>query len=241
MQHGYVGDIGDYGKYGLIRHLVGRNRQRLGVVWYLVANEERGDGRFVGYLNSQDQLLERCDPELFGKLRAMLSRGKRSLQAIKHTGILPKGTVFVSSEVPRATNGKDCPRSRWLSDAARITVNCDLVFLDPDNGLECKSVALTHRQARKYVYYNEVPRFIRNGSSLLIYHHTNRQCSATLQVRDRARHLRELFPRLHIRAVLYRRGSVRAYFLLGQKQHVSLLNQWDSFRETDWSEHFESV
>jgi hypothetical protein len=241
MQHGYVGDIGDYGKYGLIRYLVGRTRQRLGVVWYLVANEDRGDGGFVGYLNSQDQLLERCDPELFGMLRSTLSHGTRSLKAIQRSNVLPKGTVFVSNEVPRATGGDDCPRSRWLRDAARITASCDLVFLDPDNGLECKSVAVTHRQGRKYVYYDELARFIQNGSSLLIYHHTNRQGPATLQVRDRARYLRALFPKLHVRAVLYRRGSVRAYFLLGQKQHVSLLTQWDSFQETDWSEHFESM
>ena len=42
MQDQYVGDIGDFGKYGLLRHLTGmrgdaapEDALRLGVVWYL--------------------------------------------------------------------------------------------------------------------------------------------------------------------------------------------------------------
>ena len=47
MKNSYVGDIGDFGKYGLLRHLCGVTGKgtdgdplRLGVVWYL--NEGQG-------------------------------------------------------------------------------------------------------------------------------------------------------------------------------------------------------
>ena len=53
MQDQYVGDIGDFGKYGLLRHLFGRpegadaapeDALRLGVVWYLFP--DGGQARF---------------------------------------------------------------------------------------------------------------------------------------------------------------------------------------------------
>ena len=48
MQNQYVGDIGDFGKYGLLRAISG-DPLRLGVVWYLFPDEPpkepgKGDG-----------------------------------------------------------------------------------------------------------------------------------------------------------------------------------------------------
>lgn len=40
MQDRYVGDIGDFGKYGLLRALCAHDLS-LGVVWYLVPDESR--------------------------------------------------------------------------------------------------------------------------------------------------------------------------------------------------------
>ena len=45
MQNRYAGDIGDYGKLGLLRSL-SRTGLRIGVNWYLTPDEDRnGDGR----------------------------------------------------------------------------------------------------------------------------------------------------------------------------------------------------
>ena len=49
MRHEYVGDIGDFGKYALLKALAG-NDLTLGVVWYLnVAHESNNDGQFTSY------------------------------------------------------------------------------------------------------------------------------------------------------------------------------------------------
>src|SRR5829696_4979011 len=49
MQDRYVGDVGDFGKYGLLRTL-GAGLS-LGVVWYLVPNESHNaDGKHTSYL-----------------------------------------------------------------------------------------------------------------------------------------------------------------------------------------------
>ena len=55
MQDQYVGDIGDFGKYGLLRHLTGIQTPRLktlrlGVVWYLFPDGGNNDGKFTKYL-----------------------------------------------------------------------------------------------------------------------------------------------------------------------------------------------
>jgi hypothetical protein len=79
MQDRYTGDIGDFGKYGLLRELslpsdaVKGQTLRVGVVWMLVPAETgTGDGKFTAYLVPTDQNLERfmiCDPRLYTKAR----------------------------------------------------------------------------------------------------------------------------------------------------------------------------
>jgi len=50
VQDRYAGDVGDFGKYGLLRALC-KDDLSLGVVWYLVPDEEgTGDGGHVGVL-----------------------------------------------------------------------------------------------------------------------------------------------------------------------------------------------
>ena len=52
MKNQYVGDIGDYGKYGLLRFLAGQGI-KIGVNWYLTDDDddESADGKFTYYLD----------------------------------------------------------------------------------------------------------------------------------------------------------------------------------------------
>lgn len=53
MQNRYVGDIGDFGKLGLLRQL-SKTGLSVGVNWYLTPDEtHNGDGRHIGYLESK--------------------------------------------------------------------------------------------------------------------------------------------------------------------------------------------
>jgi hypothetical protein len=64
MQDRYVGDVGDFGKYGLLRSLAAD--LSLGVVWYLGPEESHNaDGKHIGYLNStQKNLIKFRDCDL---------------------------------------------------------------------------------------------------------------------------------------------------------------------------------
>ena len=72
MQDRYVGDIGDFGKYGLLRAISGmhdpvRNQHlQLGIAWYLFPDESHtADGKFTGYLEDEGdnhKKFRACDP-----------------------------------------------------------------------------------------------------------------------------------------------------------------------------------
>ncbi len=52
MQNNYVGDIGDFGKYGLLNHIFNNNQLKIGINWYLVPDEnENKDGKITQYLD----------------------------------------------------------------------------------------------------------------------------------------------------------------------------------------------
>jgi hypothetical protein len=48
VQDRYAGDIGDFGKFALLKGLQKAIGGTLGVVWYRVVDE--ADGKYVGYL-----------------------------------------------------------------------------------------------------------------------------------------------------------------------------------------------
>ena len=61
MQDKYTGDVGDFGKYGLLKTIVAESKGniRLGVNWYYVTREEvsNGDGNRVSYLGKESKAL----------------------------------------------------------------------------------------------------------------------------------------------------------------------------------------
>lgn len=66
MQNRYSGDIGDFSKLGLLRHL-SQTGLSIGLNWYLVPDESHNnDGMHNGYLS--DHSFEACDPDLWKAL-----------------------------------------------------------------------------------------------------------------------------------------------------------------------------
>ena len=70
MQNRYTGDIGDFGKLGLLRVLQSAGLS-IGLNWYLTPDEtHNGDGRHVSYLGLQE--FRACDEGLWLALRAIV-------------------------------------------------------------------------------------------------------------------------------------------------------------------------
>lgn len=164
----YVGDVNDYRKYALLR-LLGRSGLKLGVCWMLTPNDERSDGNKLGYLDQAKQ--ERHDPQLFALLRRVRDEpDARRLGLIEGCEILPQA-VFVNTTVPEP----QFERQLWFKQASAALTDTDLIFFDPDNGMEVGSVAKGRRNSSKYVYRDELAATYRAGHSLLVYQHFQRK------------------------------------------------------------------
>lgn len=213
MKDQYVGDVNDYRKYALLR-LLGRSGLRLGVCWMLTPNDGRSDGNKLGYLDQLKQ--ERHDPELFALLRRVRNEpDARRLILIEDSEILPRA-VFVNTVVPEPL----FERQLWFKQAGEALADTDLIFFDPDNGIEVGSVGKGRRNSSKYVYRDELAATYRAGHSLLVYQHFQRKERGSF-TRDVADDLRRAAPDAEIWAI---RTSHVVFMLVIQTRHRAALS-----------------
>ena len=228
-------------------------RLALGVVWYLVPDEGHNqDGKYVQYLvpsaRNQEQFRS-CDPVLYDSLAGIVCSGRRSVASIREHDVLPSGTRCYDSLLnfdglpgsgPGVQRQRAELRSGWLEGAMESTALCELVFVDPDNGFEVK-VGAYQKRGPKYVFFNELMPFSKRGQSLVVYHHMSRRGSSTQQVRERLAQIEDRLGRGAF-ALLYHRGSARAFFVIPVEGHEeSLRSRAEIFLEGSWSRHFELV
>ena len=242
MQDRYVGDVGDYAKYGLLRALTAGSL-RLGVNWYLFPDEvHNGDGRHISYL--KDVAYEALDPELHRALATLVASGARAVSRVARSGILPSNTLNFVEPVPPRTAGRPeatvADRLKWALAASEALLGADIVFLDPDNGIEVVSVPPTSPKAGKYVLWSEIAAHWAKSRSLVVYHHLNRTKTIAAQVEDLKRSFRDkLGPIPYLSTPVFRRGSCRAFCVAGQERHAAVLRgRLDALLASDWSRHY---
>ena len=259
MQNRYVGDLGDFGKFGLLRALCAITETgvprplTLGVVWYLLPDERHNsDGKFTQFLDPtvpNQQNFRICDPALYDALRDIVESSARNVNSIRHANVLPPGTKYHEKPLSFAgihtsKAGMRSQRTRfrrnWLIQALQSTEGCDLVFLDPDNGFEVK-VASHEPRGPKYAFFDELVPFAERRQSLIVYHHIGRRGSAADQIKSKLDQIEERLG-LTSFALLYHRGSARAFFLIPADRHRDTIESIvDNFLDSPWRRHFELV
>lgn len=209
MQDRYAGDVGDFGKLALLRAL--SPGFRLGVCWYLTdgTGEGTNDGKHLRYLLNPERFRP-LDEGLFdGLLRFRASFAHtpkaRTVANLIALGVLPSSTPYHGIGVPRAAQD----RRRWLEGMVRAMRDADLVFLDPDNGIEGKSLTA------KSVSIGELLALRRENRALVLYHHQTRfKGGASAEFMNISRRLRAVGLE-DVCAIRLRPYSSRFYFLIG--------------------------
>lgn len=179
MQNAYVGDIGDFAKYGLLRAICGD--RRLGVAWYLHPSPEQttgqhtGDGRHTKYLSDRNNWRD-LDPQLFDTLRGLVRGGHRNVRRIEDSGLLGDarfaGEPLDIRRVPIARRA--AWRDRWFQAVKSRLTGCNLIFADPDNGLyPDERFKPTQHVSAKRIPITEVAQ-LADGRPTVIYHHNTR-------------------------------------------------------------------
>ncbi len=246
MQDRYVGDVGDFGKYGLLRHLM-ISHQRLGVLWYLAPPESNGDGRHLSYLAKPTEYRQ-CDPMLFDGLRKLLETDQRSVAAVVSAGLLPERTVSFDDMVCATDQARRdraafaerlAYREEWAARAAEAVDGCDLVFLDPDNGIGGKSFRPHGSKGHKHAAWNEIIRLANRDRTLVIYHHTGRSTPASEQARRLIEGYREkVVASGTVMAIGFRRGTHRIFLIASHQPDISVNVEAFSKR---WGAHWEML
>ena len=217
MQDRYTGDVGDFGKYGLLRAIAqpeitktGGRSLKLGVVWYRYPDQKHNaDGKHIAYLkrHKRDDY-RKCDPDLYDCLDEIVCR-RRAISEVEKSNILGSDTRFFSERCP---GGPTEERREWHKRASNCLQRSDVVFLDPDNGLRDD---FRRGVSGKHAYLCEVLDYLRQGCAVVFYHHLNMSGSHDQQIIDRASRLSSCLVGSHrVAALRYRSGTSRAFFVI---------------------------
>ena len=223
LQDKYAGDIGDFGKLVLLRQLslISSRQPRLGVNWFRSTTSDRGlnDGSYISYLASDPKAdnFRICDPSLYDILKRVVSIS-RSIQAIENEEILPVGTVFYSEPIPLSSDFKQriVQRVRWFEESRSKLGPADVVFLDPDNGIQSQKVKKSHIRAIKYAFVDEIRAYFDSCDIVIVYNHRDR----TPSDRYRQKFVRvqnELDSSAQLRVLHFKRFSARDYVFFHKK------------------------
>ncbi|WP_028506143.1 hypothetical protein [Ruminococcus sp. FC2018] len=230
MKNQYVGDIGDYGKYGLLRFLAGKGIN-IGVNWYLTKDDGSKDGKFKDYL-SKDEF--GCyDNELFKMLKTC-----KCVKDIERKQIIPNAVFFSDTLNTSSAEGRKerkAIRDEWHKKAMKklCTDGADLIFADPDNGTLNPYTKPSIANGEKYTTLEELKAYYNEGKDVVYYCHRARRNDAKWA--EKKKELEQVCQGVKIIVLTFHRGTQRSY-IFGihperYKNYDKLINE---FLKTDW-------
>ena len=267
MQNRYVGDVGDFGKHGLLRFLSGMTsednlaRLRLGLVWYLHHDEKHGadgkkisrDGKHIGYLNPTLANLQRfgeCDQELWNKLGHLVGLDARCVHCAELANILPGCTNYYDAQlyyVPKMKPDKKAElRDHWIQEALNTTREADIVCLDPDNGIAKNNNNMYTAKGPKFTYMDDLKAFWKREQSLVVYHHLDMlKGEAEDKIEAVSAKIREGLEGAKPISLWFHRGTARVFFVVPQPGEPGniIRERVDRFLGRPWGQnkHFTRV
>ena len=235
MKNQYVGDIGDYGKYGLLRFLASYGI-KIGVNWFLTENDGSTDGKFTTYLkNPADRVY---DPELFDVLQKIADCPEKTVKMIEQAGIIPDaefyGELLKSSSLE--ADARELNRRLWFNNSTLLLGNAELIFADPDNGISYRKTART-KDSEKFILPEDVSEYYNSGRNVVYYCHKGRRKQevweqAKAEIRN---HIRDA----QLLAVTCHRGTQRSYiFVLHPDCYLKYEKIITAFLDSEWGSMF---
>lgn len=223
MQDRYTGDIGDYGKLGLLRCLAAAGL-RVGVNWYRTPDENHNeDGRFTQY--AHDSYYRDYDSQLWASLAQILDANQRRVESLETPGILD--AVFFNERLDFSEvhfRKRDGVRTDWHNRALATLNGCDIIFVDPDNGLMVPS-AQRSKKANKYVLQEELFAYYRQGASIVYYQHKARRQDGFYADQHSKLLQDERIQGAEGLGLKFTRTSLRYYWFLLRPEHAETVRQ----------------
>lgn len=187
MKNQYFGDINDYCKYGLLRALQSTSDCNFLVVWMLTPDDNSRDGGLRSHLQFPEKW-EHFDRDLYAGLSALLPSGSAPrVSLLESSNLLPR-TSYYAATVPDVRDQRDVWSRRMLGAAS----GADVVFVDPDTGIETARTCIGRKGSSKYVARKELQELWDSGCSLVIYQHFRRYMPRCAFAAQKVEELRQL-------------------------------------------------
>jgi len=209
MQEKYFGDIHDFYKYYFLREI--SKDYSLGIHWCLNPNEDiKSDG------NKKLSNKELKKDEKLYKL----------LEQYRH-----KNVKHIKSYFPKNTKYYDQKLENYFMDfiyeeeAIIELKNQDIIFFDPDNGIEVPSMKNSDKY--KFVTYRLLVKFWNLGKSLIIYQHEGRNKG---QTNEKIKILYDLINR-QANIITVKKGNVTYICVIQGGNHYIVKDELVNFRK----------
>lgn len=260
MRNQFVGDVNDFGKYGLVRYLCGvtgsemedDQKLTLGVVWYFQHGRVARGGDKIDYLEERNRAAYRdCDPKLWDTLGELVRDNQRYIARVEESDILPAAGRFYReiSEYSGKPNNKPSEESKrkgavqdWLTGAEKFVQGADIVLLDPDHRINLSNdPPKTSANGPLYAYPEEIEAFWKNRHSLVIYHQTGGE-DPQGKVRGVGDVLHDILGAEPITLRFVRGGFTLVFFVIPQPRHRKIIRaRIDEMLTRCWGKHFKEI
>ena len=233
MKNQYIGDVGDYGKYGLLRFLADKG-VRIGVNWYLTKCDPTvSHGNDNKYLEKSANAV--YDGDLFEAMKSLAHKKRKSVADVKARGLIPGAVYFdeMLSTDDLPAKERKAARVRWHRKAFVELIGAELVFADPDVGTLRDPKLVSRKGAEHYADLHELAEYYGHGQDVVYYCHRARRNDEAW--RKKKTELSALCPKPAIFVLTYSRGMQRSYIFAvhpGREEKFRALI--DEFLATPW-------
>ena len=216
MKNQYFGDVNDYRKYGLLRILTDNGKLNTGICWMLTPDDSRRDGKFIQYLD-QPEKWRKYDPDLFDYLESCLKVDKtRNVNRLSNTSILPSTKYYTDILYDDIYE-----QNIYFSEMLGRFKDMDLIFVDPDNGMEIKSKKRGQKDSCKFLYWDHLINAYEENHSILVYQHFIRENRDTFIKRIAV----EMHNKSGAKEIYSFSTSNVIFFLASQENHIKHFEQ----------------
>ncbi len=211
MKNQYLADIGDYGKYALLRHIA-KAGISVSVNWYLTPDDGSKDGKFRDYLKDDKEAV--LDPELFEKLRSLPRTVRSTVMDLEAMDVIP-GADYYHQDLE--VFGRD----KWLR-ACMEHCKGSLIYLDPDNGIR-QGAPGQSADSIKFAYTSEIAALFESGRDVVCYCHRGRRNDLDWE-KYKALLYHELQD-VRLFCLTYHRGTQRSFLFAVHEEHADQYQQ----------------
>jgi len=167
MRDQFAGDISDLFKFSLLCALAATDR-KLGIGWYFIqGHNNRNDGRHREFCN--EPKWKALDKEVW---KALKNLPERSVGALEKLRFWPDGVEFYKGQIEIGRR-----RNHWFEAMRDRLAECNLVFLDPDNGLGRMGILhatldeiMRMRQKGRCIVLIKFPGHVKRDQQIKSYH-----------------------------------------------------------------------